>query len=175
MFDRVKFLLLKKPLTAKQLIKYGAKIGKNFHNYGDVDYGHAHLLKIGDNVTFAAKSHILMHDASTKKELKYSKVGVVDIGDNVFVGANAIILGPVKIGNKVIIGCGSVVTNDIPSNSVVVGVPAKVIKTYDKYMDESKELFEKAPVFDKYWKEKTNIDKRNEYEVLKNGIIGFDK
>ena len=58
---------------------------------------------------------------------------------------------------------------------MVVGVPAKVIKTYDKYMDESKELFEKAPVFDKYWKEKTNIDKRNEYEVLKDGIFGFDK
>lgn len=49
------------------------------------------------------------------------------IGDNVYVGAGACILGPVKIGNNVIIGANSVVTKDVPSNCVVAGIPAKVI------------------------------------------------
>lgn len=50
------------------------------------------------------------------------------IGDNVTVGANAIIIGPVKIGNNVIIGAGSVVVKDIPDNCVVGGNPAKILK-----------------------------------------------
>lgn len=52
------------------------------------------------------------------------------IGDNVSLGANVVIIGDVKIGNNVIIGAGSVVVKDIPDNSVAVGNPAKVIKTF---------------------------------------------
>ena len=51
------------------------------------------------------------------------------IGDNVYIGTGAKILGPVKIGNNVVIGAGAVVLNDIPDNSIAVGVPAKVVKT----------------------------------------------
>lgn len=50
------------------------------------------------------------------------------IGDNVAVRAGAIIIGGVNIGNNVTVGAGAVVTKDVPSNSVVVGNPAKVIK-----------------------------------------------
>ena len=49
------------------------------------------------------------------------------IGDNVFIGAGAQIIGSVKIGNNVKIGAGAVVIADIPSNSTAVGVPAKVV------------------------------------------------
>ena len=51
------------------------------------------------------------------------------IGDNVYIGAGAKILGPVKIGDNSVIGAGAVVLSDVPENSIVVGVPAKVIKT----------------------------------------------
>lgn len=51
------------------------------------------------------------------------------IGDNVSLGVNVIIIGPVHIGNNVTIGAGSVVVKDIPDNSIAVGNPAKVIKT----------------------------------------------
>lgn len=44
----------------------------------------------------------------------------------------------VHIGNKVIIGCGSIVTKDIPDNSVVVGVPGRVIKSADEYLEKAK-------------------------------------
>lgn len=52
--------------------------------------------------------------------------GFPTIGDRVYFGAGAKILGPVKIGNDVVIGANAVVTRDVPANSIVVGVPAKV-------------------------------------------------
>lgn len=54
--------------------------------------------------------------------------GVPVIGDNVSLGANVTIIGPVHVGNNVTIGAGSVVVKDIPDNAIVIGNPAKVIK-----------------------------------------------
>lgn len=54
------------------------------------------------------------------------KGGTPIIGDNVVIFAGAKIIGKVKIGNNVVIGAGAVVVNDIPDNSVAVGVPAKI-------------------------------------------------
>lgn len=64
------------------------------------------------------------------KPFRYNalKILPVTIGNNVITGANVIILGGVHVGNNVIIGAGSVVTKDIPSNSVYAGNPAKLIK-----------------------------------------------
>lgn len=53
--------------------------------------------------------------------------GVATIGDNVYIGPGAKIVGAVKIGNNVAIGANCVVTKDMPDNAVVVGVPGKVI------------------------------------------------
>ena len=53
------------------------------------------------------------------------------IGDNVSVGANAVIIGPIRIGNNVTVGAGAVVVKDVPDNAVVVGNPARLIK-YNK-------------------------------------------
>jgi len=53
------------------------------------------------------------------------------IGNNVSLGANAVILGPVRIGNNVSIGAGAVVINDVPDNAIMVGVPAKNIASRD--------------------------------------------
>jgi serine O-acetyltransferase len=52
-------------------------------------------------------------------------------GDNVFVAANATVIGDIHVGSNVIIGAGSVVTKDVPDNCVVVGNPARVIRTID--------------------------------------------
>ncbi|GEO09885.1 serine O-acetyltransferase [Segetibacter aerophilus] len=53
------------------------------------------------------------------------------IGNNVEIGSNVCILGDITIGDNVIIGAGSVVVKNVPSNSIVVGNPAKVIKTFN--------------------------------------------
>lgn len=58
--------------------------------------------------------------------------GVPSIGDDVYISAGARILGKIKIGNNIIIGANAVVIRDVPDNSIVAGVPAKVIKVIDQ-------------------------------------------
>lgn len=122
------------------LIKKGLTVGEDvFINFGcTIDRSFCWLVTIGNRVTLAPHVHILAHDASAKRELGYTKMGRVTIGDDVFVGAGTIILPGVKIGDRVIVGAGSVVTRDIPANSVAAGNPAKVICTYDEYMEKQK-------------------------------------
>ena len=54
------------------------------------------------------------------------------LGDNVFLGANAIVLGDIRIGDGARVGAGSVVVHDVPSRVTVTGVPAHVVREYDK-------------------------------------------
>ena len=131
------------------LIKNGLSIGEDvFINFGCViDKSFCYLITIGNHVTLAPNVHILAHDASTKRELGYTKMGKVVIGDNVFIGAGSIILPGVHIGDRVIVGAGSVVTKSIPGNSVAAGNPAKVICTYDAYMRRQKEQIDSMHTF----------------------------
>ncbi len=131
------------------LIKKGLTVGSNvFVNFGCIiDESFCWLISIGNNVTLAPNVHILAHDASTKKELGFTKIGGVKIGNNVFIGAGTIVLPGVEIGNRVVVGAGSVVTKSIPENSVAVGNPAKVICTYDEYMQKQKNAMRNAKKF----------------------------
>lgn len=58
--------------------------------------------------------------------------GVPTIGDDVYISAGARLLGDITVGDNVIIGANSVVISDVPSNSIVAGVPARVIRTIDE-------------------------------------------
>ena len=53
------------------------------------------------------------------------------LGDNIFIGTSAVVIGRIHIGNNVIIGANSVVTRDVPENSIAVGSPAKIWKRKD--------------------------------------------
>lgn len=64
--------------------------------------------------------------------------GAIIIGNNVYIGRKTTILKNVTIGDNVIIGYGSLVTKNIPANSVAAGVPAKVICTIDEYYERRK-------------------------------------
>ena len=64
------------------------------------------------------------------------KIGCIEIGDNVFIGSNTTVLYNVKIGSNVIIGAGSLVNKDIPDNSVAVGTPARVIGSFDDFVEK---------------------------------------
>lgn len=64
----------------------------------------------------------------TGENLKVTEYRQVIIGHDVWIGANAIVMGGVKIGNGAIIGAGAVVTKDVPPFSIVGGVPARIIK-----------------------------------------------
>ena len=131
------------------LIKNGLTVGEDvFINFGcTIDRSFCWLVTIGNHVTLAPNVHILAHDASTKRELGYTKMGKVTIGDHVFIGAGTIVLPGVSIGDRVIVGAGSVVTRDIPGGSVAAGNPAKVICTYDEYMEKQRYLMESMRTF----------------------------
>ena len=116
------------------LDKLGVKYGNNLKLYNatfDENYGY--LIEIGDNCTLT-NCAILSHDASPRPFENCSRLGPVTIGDNVFIGYGSIVLPGVNIGNNVVIGAGSVVNKDIPSDSIAVGVPAKVIKDTDDFV-----------------------------------------
>jgi serine acetyltransferase len=62
------------------------------------------------------------------------RIAPVSIGENCFIGFGAVIMPGVKIGDNVVVGAGSIVTKDVPSDSVVVGVPAKVVSSLSEYL-----------------------------------------
>lgn len=105
---------------------HGFTSGKDFHYYSGypVDSNWPWLISVGDNVTLSSNVRLLAHDASTAKTGAHTKIGIVKIGSNVFIGADSIVLCNTRIGDNVIIGAGSVVTKDVPSNSVYAGNPA---------------------------------------------------
>ncbi len=106
-------------LTAIE-IHPGAEIGSDFF----IDHGAGVVIgettEIGNNVTIYAG--VVFGGTSLEKKKRHPT-----LGDNIVVGTGAKILGPVTIGDNVRIGANSVVVNDIPPNSVVVGVPGKII------------------------------------------------
>lgn len=89
-------------------------------------------LTIGNRVLIA--SHVVISTAGhpiTPPRWNKVETGPIVIGDEVWIGAGSIILPRVTIGNNCVVAAGSVVTKDVPQNSVVAGVPARVIDTID--------------------------------------------
>ena len=153
----------------------GIVIGDNCHLYTNyLDFEHGYLITIGNNVTFASGVRILTHDASTKKILGYSKVGRVDIGNNVFIGAGAIVLPNITIGNNVIIGAGSVVTRNIPPNTVAVGNPCRVVGNYEDFVTKNRLLMDNVLVQNTSVNEKSDEEKQLMKEALLINGWGFD-
>ena len=109
------------------------KIGKNvfinacckFQDQGGIEIGNGVL--IGHNVTLATLNH---DERPEFRQNIYPKP--IKIGDNVWIGSNATILQGVTIGNGAIIGANAVVTKDVPKNTIVAGVPAKIIRKIKK-------------------------------------------
>jgi len=107
------------------MISLGAKIDS-----------HAGKVNIGDNCHITYGSVILSHDGAAKNMCADDDgAGAVIIGNKLFVGVNAVILRNVRIGDNRVIGTGAVVTADIPANSLVVGNPAKVVRSINTPAD----------------------------------------
>ncbi len=104
-------------------INLNAKVGRNFmifHGQSTVVNGTTVIGKnclIRNSVTIGSK---MLADGTNTK--------AATIGDNVEIGSNSVIIGDITIGDNVIIGAGSVVIKDVPSNCVVAGNPAKIIR-----------------------------------------------
>lgn len=160
-------------------IANGLKVGKELNLQPEciIDPSHCWLIEIGDRVTLAPRVHILAHDASTKDPLGYTVVGGVKIGNDVFVGAGTIILPDVEIGDKVVIGAGSVVSRSIPSGSVAVGNPARVIGSYDAYIQKRRSQIKDVPCYDESYTigAITSKNKEKMIETVKKTKIAYVK
>jgi acetyltransferase-like isoleucine patch superfamily enzyme len=109
----------------------GISIGKNcMVSWGaklDVRGGE---IIIGDRCIITHGCIILSHDRAKKRiDINDKGKGTVRLGNDVFIGVNSVVLRDVTIGDYSIVGAGSVVTKDVPSNVVVAGNPAKIIRS----------------------------------------------
>ncbi len=100
-----------------------------------------YLTCLGSNVWVTSGCQLICHDASVimlniMHSEHFDRVSPIIIGDNVFLGNNAIVLPGVTIGSGCIIGAGSVVTRDIPDNSVCAGNPGRIISSLDAYVEK---------------------------------------
>lgn len=151
MFKEVFYFLHRKKDPVGFFRKQGVLIGEECEircsSFGSEPY----LVSIGNHVRINSGVRFVTHDGGVWVLRRCSKLpncekidkfGGVTVGNNVHIGNDAIIMPGVTIGNNVIIGCGAVVTHDIPSNSVAVGIPARVIETIEEYEQKNKDKFE---------------------------------
>ena len=97
----------------------------------------AHV-RLGDNVRLSGCT-LFGHDGAVNMikrafGVAVDAVGAIDIRDNVFIGHQAIVMPGVTIGPNAIVAAGTVVTKNVPPNSVVAGTPARVVGTLDDYV-----------------------------------------
>lgn len=101
------------------------------------------MISFGDNVCVATGVRLITHDLTAgifnymEPNVHYDvRKGPIEIGNNVFIGANSTVLYDVKIGNNVIIGAGSLVNKDIPDGVVAAGVPCRPIGKFEDYKEK---------------------------------------
>lgn len=118
--------------------RIGVRVGEDCRIYIKTWGSEPFLIEIGNRVTITSGVRLLTHDGSTwlirdPEGNRHFHYAPIEIGNDVFLGTNSIVMPGVTIGSKVIIGAGSVVTKDVPGGVVVAGNPARIIMTYNEY------------------------------------------
>ena len=105
---------------------FGVKIGKGAVISVDalIDPIYPELITIGDGSIIGWSVKLITHEVA----IKYNRIGRINIGKKVVVGAGSIVRSGVTIGDNSIVAMSSFVNKDVPPNTLVGGVPAKVIK-----------------------------------------------
>ena len=130
-----KFPLLPGVLRAK-ICKIGGVNFLNTHRcfVGDgvlFDHQYPENITIGEHTIITSGVKVLAHyydTTNTDNNHHHMRIGKVNIGRDVFIGMNTVIVNSVCIGDGAIIGANSVISKDVPSNTIVAGNPAKVIR-----------------------------------------------
>ncbi len=146
---KLKKLFLKKILKRdtmkidiEQYRKSGSKIGENVRTFSPIVSAEPYLIEILDNVTISSGVSFTTHDNSVSKIIDGATdvFGKIKIGNNCFIGQNAIILPGVSLGDNTIVGAGAVVTKSFPDGNVVIGGnPAKIICSIYQYENKMKD------------------------------------
>ena len=164
----------------EHLKSLGMKIGSDCIIYAPtktlIDEQYPWMITIGDHVRITEGVKILTHDYSWSV-LKNCRggilgaSGIVEIGNNVFIGMNTIIERNVKIGDNVVVGAGSLVTKDCESDSVYAGVPARRLMSINEFFDKryAKQKVEAKELARRYYerfKRRPNPEVFHEYFML---------
>lgn len=112
----------------RQAMKYNVFISPNVVGKG-LKIIHPGFRRVGKIVRSMGNNCTILPMVLFGKKTPDMPSGCITVGDNCYFGTGCTILGPVKIGNNVTVGAGAVVTKDIPDGCVVAGVPAKIINT----------------------------------------------
>lgn len=138
------------------LKRHGQKLGHDVDIFTDYPFDSLYpgLIFVGNYVTISSNVKILAHDASMGYVTGHScKIGIVEIGNHVFIGHGAIILCNTRIGDYAIVGAGSVVTGDVPAGTVYAGNPARFVKNVDDFERRHIEGQKTHPCFERPWRE----------------------
>jgi len=118
----------------------GVKVGKDCRLFSSNFGSEGYLIEIGNHVTITDGVQFITHDGGIwvfrDEDPEADVFGKIIIGDNVFIGINAIILPGVYLGPNTVVGAGSVVTKSFSGNGVIAGNPAKVICSLDEYKEK---------------------------------------
>lgn len=102
-----------------------------------------YLVTLGDNVFISVGAQFICHDGGVlpfrREEPTLDLAAPIMVGDNTFIGMEAVILKGVTIGRDCIVGAFSVVTRDVPDGHIVAGNPAKIIKSTADYLEKARE------------------------------------
>jgi len=133
----------------RKLRKSGMHIGKEvFIPLSTwIDTSHCYMISIGDRCRFGPNCAILAHDATMNEFLDAGKIGRVIIHESCSIGMGTMIMPGVEIGPRVIIGAGSVITKNIPPDSVASGNPARVIMKLDYFLKYHRLMMKRSPLF----------------------------
>jgi acetyltransferase-like isoleucine patch superfamily enzyme len=107
-------------------------IGNNVSTNNNIFFCAANYIEIGDHTLIGQYVTIMDHEAhgvEPHRRNKLGEIGKVIIGNNVWIGNNVVLLKNTEIGENTIVATGAVVTGKFPSNVIIGGVPAKIIKT----------------------------------------------
>lgn len=126
----------------------GVKMGKNCKIRTKYFGSEPYLITLGDNVGTSGNVQFITHDGSLhvlrnlyKDCRNFDLIKPINIGNNVFIGINAVILPGTKIEDNVIVGAGSIVKGKLKSDSVYAGIPAKYICSIEEYALKNKKDF----------------------------------
>jgi len=140
-----------------------------------IDISHCYLISIGDRCRFGPNCVILSHDAMANEFLDAGKIGRVVLKESCCFGFGTIILPGVEIGPRVITAAGSVISTNIPPDSVVAGNPAKVVASLSDYLKYQKICLKKFPKFPytEYGIGPLSKQKRDELFAQMTGTFGY--
>lgn len=169
MAQKAQFMLLRGGYARADFLRKHdmlAGIGEKVYFYSRILPADPKLLKLGDNIVIATNVRFVNHDRADimlseifgKKYMKF--YDCIEVGNNVFIGADVVVLPGVKIGENSIIGAGTVVTKDLPSGGIWGGAPARCIGDFQNFIEfRSKNVNpEKDPrkLWEKFYSERDN-------------------